>query len=112
MDALVLEEIEDDLLVLAGVNPDRDPRDTWLDTVKERLRADLERFREDIEGDHDQIEEWDFRGGRIFASVGSFNDEADPDRGHGWMIRLLDGGVLAAAGFARIRKAQLDSSGA
>jgi hypothetical protein len=112
MDALVLEEIEDDLLVLAGVNPDRDPRDIWLNTVKERLRADLEGFREDIEGDHDQIEEWDFRGGRIFASVGSFDDEADPDRGHGWMIRLLDAGVLAAAGFARIRKAQLDSSGA
>lgn len=112
LDALVLEEIEDDLLVLSGVDPDRDPRDSWLDTVKERLRSDLERFRDDIEGDHDEIEEWDFGGGRIFASVGSWDDEADPDSGHGWMIRLLDGGVLAAAGFARIRKAQLDSSGA
>jgi hypothetical protein len=112
LDALVLEEIEDDLLVLSGVDPDRDPRDSWLGTVKERLRSDLERFRDDIEGDHDEIEEWDFGGGRIFASVGSWDDEADPDSGHGWMIRLLDGGVLAAAGFARIRKAQLDSSGA
>jgi hypothetical protein len=112
MDALVLDEIEDDLLELCGVNPDRDPRDSWLDTVKERLRSDLERFRENIEGDHDEIEEWDFREGRIFASVGSFDDEADPDSGHGWMCRLLDSSVLAAAGFARIRKAQLNSSGA
>jgi hypothetical protein len=107
LEALVLEEIEDDLLVLAGVDPERDPHDTWLDTVKERLRSDLRLFRADIEGDHDRIEEWDFRGGRIFASVGTFDDEAEPDRGHGWMIRLLDAGVLAAAGFARIRKAQL-----
>jgi hypothetical protein len=112
LDALVLDEVEDDLLVLCGVDPDRDPRDSWLSTVKERLRSDLEGFREDIEGDHDEIEEWDFRGGRIFASVGSFDDEADPDSGHGWMVRLLDAGVLAAAGFARVRKAQLDSSGA
>lgn len=112
LDALVLDEVEDDLLVLCGVDPDRDPRDSWLSTVKERLRSDLEGFREDIEGDHDEIEEWDFRGGRIFASVGSFDDEADPDSGHGWMVRLLDAGVLAAAGFARVRKAQLDNSGA
>jgi hypothetical protein len=109
LDALVLDEIEDDLLELCGVNPDRDPRDSWLDTVKERLRSDLEQFRGDIEGDHHEIEEWDFRGGRIFASVGSFDDEADPNSGHGWMCRLLDGGVLAAAGFARMRKAQLSS---
>jgi hypothetical protein len=107
LDALVLEEVEDDLLELCGVNPDRDPRDAWLDTVQQRLRSDLSRFRADIEGDHDQIDEWDFRGGRVFASVGSFDDEADPHSGHGWMCRLADGGVLAAAGFARIRKAQL-----
>ena len=50
-------------------------------TVKERLRADLEAFRSDIEGDHDEIEEWDFRGGRIFASVGSYEDEFDPNSG-------------------------------
>jgi hypothetical protein len=109
--ALVLEEVEDDLLVLSGVEPNRDPRDSWLDTVKKRLRADLDLFRRDIEGDHDEIEEWDFRGGRIFASVGSFEDEADPDKGHGWMVRLFDGGVLTAAGFERIRKAQLNSNG-
>jgi hypothetical protein len=105
--ALVLEEIEDDLLELCGIDANRDPRERWLDRVEERLRSDLERFRDDIEGDHDEIEEWDFRGGRIFASVGSFDDEADPDSGHGWMCRLADSGVLAAAGFTRIRKAQL-----
>jgi hypothetical protein len=107
LDALVLEEIEDDLLELCGVNPDRDPRDAWLGQVQERLRSDLEQFRADIEGDHDEIEEWDFRDGRIFASVGSLEDEADPVSGHGWMSRLFDSGALAAAGFERVRKAQL-----
>jgi hypothetical protein len=107
LDALVFDEIEDDLFELCGVDPDNDPRETWLVTVKERLRADLARFREDIEGDHDQIEEWDFRGGRILASVGSFDDEADPDSGHGWMCRLADGSALGAAGFERVRKAEL-----
>jgi hypothetical protein len=107
IDALVLDEIEDDLLELCGVDPDRDPRETWLDKVKERLRSDLERFRADVEGDHDEIEEWDFRDGRIFAAVGSFEDEADPDSGHGWMSRLLDVSALRTAGFTRVRKAQL-----
>lgn len=107
IDALILEEIEDDLLELCGVDPDRDPRDSWLDAVKERLRTDLERFRADVEGDHDEIEEWDFRGGRVFASVGSLEDEADPYSGHGWMCRLVDSGALAAAGFERVRKAEL-----
>ena len=106
VDALLLEEIEDDLLELCGVDPDKDPRDTWLATVKERLLSDLERFSADIEGDHDEIEEWSFRGGRIFASVGSPDDEADPDKGHGWMCRLVDSGVLAAAGFERVRKTE------
>ena len=46
IDALVIEEIEDDLLVLCGVDPDNDPRDGWLDTVKARLREDLRRFRD------------------------------------------------------------------
>jgi hypothetical protein len=109
VDALVLEEIEDDLLEQCGVNPGRDPRETWLGTVKERLRSDLEAFRDDIEGDHDEIEEWDFRDGRIFAVVGRFEDEADPNGGYGWMTRLLDAGVLASAGFERIRKASLIS---
>jgi hypothetical protein len=107
IDALILEEIEDDLIELCGVNPDDDPREAWLDTVKERLRSDLGRFRADIEGDHEQIEEWDFAGGRIFAAVGSFEDEADPESGHGWMCRLVDSGALTVAGLARVRKAEL-----
>src|SRR5207244_11764882 len=107
IDALVLEEIEDDLLELCGVRPDRDPRDTWLATVKERLRSDLERFRADVDGDHDEIEEWDFRRWRVLRSVGSLDDEADPDSGHGWMCRLVDSGALGAAGFERVREAEL-----
>ena len=107
IDSLVLEEVEEDVLVLCGVDPRVDPREAWLETVKGRLRADLERFRADIEGEHDQIEEWDFRGGRIFASSGSFDDEADPDSGHGWMCRLLESEALGAAGFERIRKTDL-----
>ena len=107
VDALVLEEIEDDLLETCGVDPDRDPRDTWLATVKERLGADLEMFRADVEGDHDEIEQWSFRGGWILVSVGSSDDEADPDQGHGWMSRLVDVSALAAAGFQRVRKADL-----
>jgi hypothetical protein len=107
LDALILEEIEDDLLELCGVDLDRDPRDSWLTAVKERLRSDLARLRADVEGDHDEIERWSFRGGWIFVSVGSTDDEADPDKAHGWMSRLVDSGVLAAAGFERVRKAEL-----
>jgi hypothetical protein len=107
IDALILEEIEDDLLEQCGVDPSNDPRESWLDTVKNRLRADLEAFRADVDGEHDQIEEWEFRDGRIFASVGSYEDESNPDSGHGWLCRLTDVGALAAAGFQRVRKAQL-----
>jgi len=107
IDALILEEIEDDLLEQCGVDPDNDPRESWLDKVKERLRTDLERFRGDVEGDHDEIEEWDFRDGRIFASIGSYEDESNPDSGHGWLCRLTDVGALSAAGFQRVRRAQL-----
>jgi hypothetical protein len=107
IDALILEEIEDDLLEQCGVDPDSDPRESWLDTAKERLRTDLERFRADVDGEHDEIEEWDFRDGRIFASVGSFEDESNPDSGHGWLCRLADVGALSAAGFQRVRRAQL-----
>jgi hypothetical protein len=107
IDALIIEEIDDDLLVRCGVEPENDPRDAWLGIVKERLRADLESFRGDIEGDLDEIEEWDFRDGRIFASVGHEEDEADPNSGHGWMCRLVDASALGAAGFARVRKAEL-----
>ena len=83
------------------------PARGWIETVKARLHEDLRRFREDIESDHDQIEEWDFRDGRIFASIGSFDDQADPDSGHGWLSRLVDSSASAAAGFSRVRQAQL-----
>ena len=106
LDALEIEEIHDDLLVRSGVDTSRDPESSWLDIVKDRLRADLEQFRADIESNHDQIEEWDFRDGRVFAAVGSYDDEANAESGHGWMTRLYDAGVLEAAGFARIRKAE------
>jgi hypothetical protein len=108
IDALILEEIEDDLLELCGVNPNRDPRETWLEQVKERLLEDLRLFRDDIEGDHDDIEEWSFRVARIFASVGSPDDESDPLSGHGWMSRLVDSSALTAAGFQRVQKARLE----
>jgi hypothetical protein len=107
IDALIFEEIEDDLFALCGVDTHNDPQDTWLETVKSRLREDLRRFRDDIETDHDQIEEWGFRDGRVFASIGSFDDQSDPDSGHGWLSRLVDAGPLFAAGFSRVRKAQL-----
>jgi hypothetical protein len=107
IDALTLDLLEDDLIELSGIEPDRDPRETWLDRVKERLRSDLERFRADVEGDHDEIEEWDYRDSRIFASLGTPEDEADPDKGHGWMCRLVDAGALTVAGFRRVRKPEL-----
>jgi hypothetical protein len=107
IDDLILEEIEDDLLEQCGVHPNRDPRETWLGTVKERLRADLESFRADIEEDHDLIEEWDFQDGSIFAAFGTFDDESDPNSAHGWMCRLYDASALGAAGFSRVRKAEL-----
>ena len=107
IDALLLEEIEDDLLEQCGVDTAHDSQETWLDTVTTRLRDDLEAFRADVEGAHDEIEEWDFRDGRIFASVGSFEDESDPNSGHGWHCRLLDASALRAAGFSRVRKATL-----
>jgi hypothetical protein len=107
IDALILDEIEDDLLEQCGVHPDSDPREDWLDIVKARLREDLRAFRADIDSNHDEIEEWEFRDGRIFASVGSFEDESDPDKGHGWLCRLLDASALRAAGFRRIRRAEV-----
>jgi hypothetical protein len=108
IDSLIFEQIEDDLFEQCGVDLDRDRRETWLDIVKDRLRSDVEAFRRDIEGDHEQIEEWDFRGGSIFVTVGSYEDESDPNSGHGWMCRLADSGVLGIAGFARVRKPELE----
>jgi hypothetical protein len=107
LDAIGIEEIHDDLLVRCGVDPGRDPREGWLSTVRERLGADLEAFRADVEGNHDEIEEWEFQEGRVFAAVGSFDSEADPNSGHGWLTRLYDAGVLGAAGFTRVRKVDL-----
>ena len=107
IDALVIEEIPDDLLEQCGVDPNGDPRESWLAKVQERLREDLRLFRDDVERDHDQIEEWDFRGGRIFAAFGTPDDESDPGSGYGWMCRLVDADALGAAGFVRVRKAEL-----
>jgi hypothetical protein len=107
IDALIFEEVEDDLFELCGVDPDNDRRDTWLPTVKERLHEDRQNFRSDIEGNHDEIEEWEYRDGRVFTSVGREEDEADPLKGHGWMCRLLDASALGAAGFDRVRKAEI-----
>jgi hypothetical protein len=108
IDALIIEEIEDDLLVLCGVNPNTDPQESWIETVKDRLRTDLESFRADVEGDHDEIEEWDFRDGSVFAAFGTFDDQSDPNSGFGWLARLVDASATAAAGMTRIRKAELD----
>jgi hypothetical protein len=108
IDALILEEISDDLLELCGVDPGHDPKETWLDTVKDRLRTDLEQFRADVEGEHDQIEQWSFQGGWIFVSIGDADDESDPDKGHGWMSRLVDSSALGAAGLERVRKADIE----
>jgi hypothetical protein len=108
LEALILEEIEDDLLEQCGVDPDNDPRDTWLATVKDRLRYDLAAFRRDVEELHDQIEQWTYRDARVFASVGTFADESDPESGHGWLCRLLDASVLGAAGFVRVQKVRLE----
>jgi hypothetical protein len=107
IDALIFEEIEDDLFELCGVHPDNDLRDTWLSTVKERLHEDRQNFRSDIEGERDEIEEWEYRDGRVFTSVGREEDEADPLKGHGWMCRLLDASALGTAGFERVRKAEI-----
>ena len=108
VDALVLEEIEDDLIEQCGVDTEHDPRDSVAGhregaaevrpgagsaptskatTTRSRSRS--------------------FRGGRIFASVGSADDESNPDCGHGWMCRLVDSEALGAAGFHRVRKAEL-----
>ena len=60
LDSLILGEVEDDLLEQCGVDSRHDPQETWLGTVKQRLRDDLDSFRADIEDRHEAIEEWDF----------------------------------------------------
>ena len=104
LDSLILEELEDDLIEQCGVDTRRDPPDTWLDRVKQRLHDDLDSLRADIEGPHDQVEEWDFHGERIFAAVGNFDDDSNPLSGYGWLCRLVDASVLQAGGFYRVRK--------
>jgi hypothetical protein len=110
IEALGIEEIHDDLIEMCGVNPDSDPKDTWLEQVKRRLRSDLAQFRADVEGDDDHIEQWSFRDGQIFASFGTEEEESDPLSGHGWMVRLYDAEVLGAAGFVRVKKAELEAA--
>jgi hypothetical protein len=107
VERLSLDDIGEDVLQLCGVDPDADPPETWLRTVRERLGSDLERFRADVEGPRDQIEQWTVDGTRVLASSGTWRDEVEPDKGHGWMCRLHDSGVLAAAGFERVRKVDL-----
>ena len=104
LESLIIEELEDDLIEQCGVDTRHDPPNTWLEGVKRRLREDLDGLRADIEGPHDQVEEWDFHGGRIFAAVGNFDDDSNPLSGYGWLCRLVDAKVLQAGGFHRVRK--------
>lgn len=107
IDSLVFEELEDDLLEMCGVDLESGTKEHWLAVVKERLRADLEAFRDDVESDRDEIERWELEDLTIFVSIGEEEDERAPDKGHGWMCRLLDAGALGAAGFRRMRKSEL-----
>jgi hypothetical protein len=104
---LIIEEVGEDVLELAGVDTDNEPRERWLALVQERLLADLASLRDDVEGERDEIEVWEEDGRLVLASVGRWDDEYAPDKGHGWMTRLVDSGVLIAAGFARVPRAQL-----
>ena len=51
------------------------------------------------------------RGGRAPHDAGENeeqDDESDPLSGHGWLCRLVDAEVHGAAGFVRVRKAELE----
>jgi hypothetical protein len=104
LESLILEELEDDLIEQCGVDTRHVPQVAWLALVKQRLRGDLSSLRADIEGPHDEIEEWDYHGGRIFAAAGKFDDDSSPLSGYGWLCRLVDASVLQAGGFYRVRK--------
>jgi hypothetical protein len=104
LESLILEELEDDLIEQCGIDTRHVPQESWLTQVKQRLRQDLRSVRADIDGPHDEIEEWDFRGSRIFAAVGNFDDDSNPVSGYGWLCRLVDASVLQAGGFYRVRK--------
>ena len=43
-------------------------------------------------------------GGGCGTKVGSEDDEANPDSGHGWLCRLVDASAAGAAGFERVRR--------
>ena len=59
-----------------------DSEGTWLETVQARLRDDLESFSADVEGDHDEIEEWDFhRRPRLRLRGLGPDDEVRPRQG-------------------------------
>jgi hypothetical protein len=107
LDSLILEEIEDDLLEQCGVDARHDPQQTWLDTVKRRLRDDLDSFRAGVDDGDGEIEAWVFHGGKTFAAIGRFDDDSNPFSGYGWMCRLVDAGVLQAGGFKRVRRPTL-----
>jgi len=107
IDSLVLEEVGDDLLLECGVDTEGSPRETWLAVVQDRLRSDLASFRSEVDGGHEELELWELGGTRIFVSTGTTDDEREPSSGHGCLCRLVDSGVLAAAGFERLRKADL-----
>lgn len=104
LDSLILEEIEDDLLEQCGVDVRHDRQQTWLDTVKQRLRDDLDSFRAGVEDRNGEIQHWVSARGSTFAAVGRFDDDSNPFSGYGWMCRLVDAGVLQAGGFKRVRK--------
>jgi hypothetical protein len=107
LEALEIEEIGEDLLERCGVKPEQDSPEAWIEQVKLRLRADLTSFRGDVEGPHRQIREWRIGARRVFASIGTWENEADPDSGHGWLCRLVDSDVLGTAGFVRLREIEL-----
>jgi hypothetical protein len=107
VDSLIIDEIEDDLVEQCGVDTRTDPPETWIDTIRARLLADLDSLRADVEGEHDVIDEWEYLDGRIFGAAGKESEEADPGSGYGWLTRLYDAGALGAAGFHRVRRGEL-----
>jgi hypothetical protein len=107
VDSLVLAEVGDDLLLECGVDAEGRPREAWLAAVKERLRSDLEALRRELDDTHGDIELWELGGTRIYVAAGGSGCELDPASACGWLCRLGDSGALAAAGFERLRRADL-----
>ena len=106
IDALILEEIEDDLFELCGVDTRNDSQDTWLETVKARLHEDLRASARTSRATTTRS-----RSGISVTAACSprsaLRRPGDPDVGHGWLSRLVDSSASAAAGFTRVRKASL-----